>query len=331
MKPPTSFTSVHDVDQLDAWLDQAVAYQQNPLQDQHLGRGKTVGLLFFNPSLRTRLSTLRAAYNLGLQPIVMDMNQHGWQLEFADGTIMNQGKAEHIREGAAVISQYCDLIGIRTFPSLTDRETDYAEQVLQQFLTHTTVPVFSMESATLHPLQSFTDLLTIREYQRKAQPKIVLTWAPHPKALPQAVANSFLQWMNAAGHSVTITHPPGYELKTEFTEGHPITHQQREALAGADFVYTKNWSTYAPYGQIPQPTTDWMVTTDKMSLTNNGYFMHCLPVRRNVVVTDAVLDSPQSLVIEQANNRTYAAQVVLRQLLKGTNGFKSASSGKRRT
>lgn len=315
MAAPAKFCSVQDVNNLDQWVQQALTYKKNPLLDHDLGKGKTVGLLFFNPSLRTRLSTLRAAHNLGLQTVVMDMNQHGWKLEFADGTVMDQGAAEHIREGAAVISQYCDLIGIRTFPKLVNREEDYSEQVLAQFLAHAQVPIFSMESATLHPLQSFTDVLTIREKQKTDRPKIVLSWAPHPKALPQAVSNSFLQWMHAAGHEVTITHPPHYELSEEFTAGHTVTHDQAAAVKDADFVYTKNWSSYKHYGQALSQDPNWMISAEKMALTNNGYFMHCLPVRRNVVVADAVLDGTQSLVIEQANNRTYAAQVVLKKLL----------------
>jgi len=280
-----------------------------------LGKGKTMGLLFFNPSLRTRLSTHKAALNLGMSVMTMDMDKHGWKLEFEDGAVMNAATAEHIREGAAVISQYCDVIGIRTFPTLTDREKDYSEHILSQFMQYATVPIVSLESATRHPLQSLTDLVTIREHQKTERPKVVLSWAPHPKALPQAVANSFLEWMIAADMDVSITHPEGYELSAQFTQNVKVEHEQKKAFEGADFIYTKNWSSYHDYGKILAQKQNWMITPDKMEVTNQAYFMHCLPVRRNVVVADAVIDSAQSLVIQQANNRTYAAQAVLRNLL----------------
>lgn len=310
------FTSVNDVQNIEQLVKEALACKANPFQNQ-IGKNKTLGLLFFNPSLRTRLSTQKAANNLGIHVMSMDLNTHGWKLEFEDGAVMNSTKAEHIKEGAAVISQYCDVIGVRTFPSLTDREKDYQEHILNQFIKYASVPVISLESATRHPLQSLTDLVTIREHQKIERPKVVLTWAPHPKALPQAVANSFAEWMIAADIDLTITHPKGYELSKDFIGNTPIEYNQNKAFKGADFIYTKNWSSFHDYGKILKNNSDWMITPDKMALTNDAYFMHCLPVRRNVVVADAVLDSPKSLVIQQSNNRTYAAQAVLRKLVIG--------------
>ena len=271
-------------------------------------------MLFFNPSLRTRLSTEKAALNLGMQVISMNADQ-GWNLEFEDGAIMNAGSAEHVREAAAVISQYADVIGIRTFPSLKDRDKDYADQVLNSFLRYARVPVISLESAIRHPLQSLTDVLTVEEYKKTSKPKVVLTWAPHPRALPQAVPNSFVEWMRHAGVDLMITHPPGYELAPEFAAGIPVEYDQNKALEGADFVYAKNWSSYLQYGQILNQDPDWQITRQKMERTNDARFMHCLPVRRNVIVEDAVLDSASSVVIEQAGNRTYAAMAVLKSIL----------------
>lgn len=287
----------------------------NPLQYADFGKGKTAVLLFFNPSLRTRLSTEKAAYNLGMSVMTMNAAQ-GWKLEFEDNVVMKSDKAEHIREAAQVISQYADVIGIRTFPSLTDRAKDYEDAILYKLIKYATVPVVSLESAIRHPLQSLTDALTISEHQPRYRPKVVLTWAPHPRNLPQAVANSFAEWMLAwDAVDLTITHPKGYELYKGFTAGASITHDQKAAFEGADFIYAKNWSSYHDYGKNPKQDLDWMITGDKMALTNAGKFIHCLPVRRNVVVADEVLNSAASLAIEQANNRTYAAQAVLYELL----------------
>lgn len=274
-----------------------------------------MGLLFFNSSLRTRLSTQRAAQNLGLELIVMNVGQDSWGLEFEDGAIMNGNKAEHIKEAAPVVGQYCDIVGIRSFPGLVDREEDYSENVMNQFVKHTGRPILSLESATRHPLQSLADLITIEELKTKPRPKVVLTWAPHVKALPQAVPNSFAEWMNAADVDFVITHPEGYELAPEFVGNAKVTYNQEEAFKDADFIYAKNWSSYSQYGQILNQDPSWMVTMDKMNLTNNAKFMHCLPVRRNVVVEDAVLDSPNSVVVQQAGNRIWSAQVVIKQML----------------
>ncbi len=309
------FLSVKDAVDVQALVKEALLYKKTPYADKHIGKNRTMGLLFFNSSLRTRLSTQRAAQNLGLELIVMNVSQDGWGLEFAEGAIMNGNKAEHIKEAAPVIGQYCDIVGIRSFPSLTDREDDYNETVINQFVKYTGRPIVSLESATRHPLQSLADLITIEELKTKPRPKVVLTWAPHVKALPQAVPNSFAEWMNAADVDFVITHPKGYELAPEFVGDAKVTYNQEEAFAGADFIYAKNWSSYQEYGKILNQDPAWMVTMDKMKLTNNAKFMHCLPVRRNVVVEDAVLDSPHSVVVQQAGNRIWAAQVVIKQLL----------------
>ncbi len=309
------FITVHDVPDLTKLIASAQAMKANPLANNHLGQGKTLVLLFFNPSLRTRLSTQRAGFNLGMQVINMNADQ-GWKLEFEDQVVMDGDKAEHIREAAAVVSQYADIIGIRTFPGLIDREQDYADRIIHKFIEYASVPIISLESAIRHPLQSLADLVTIEALKKQARPKIVLSWAPHPRSLPQAVANSFAEWVQAAGFDLTITHPPGYELAPEFAGKATIEYDQEKAFAEADFVYAKNWSSYQQYGQILPVEGNWMITAKKMALTNQGYFMHCLPVRRNVVVTDEVLDSDQSIVIEQASNRTYAAQAVIAELLK---------------
>lgn len=309
------FISVRDVDDPIALAKEGLRLKSQPFAQDQLGRHKTLVLLFFNPSLRTRLSTQRAAINLGMSVISMNAAQ-GWQLEFNDQVVMNTDKAEHIREAAAVISQYADIIGIRTFPTLTDRERDYQDLVMQRFREFASVPIISLESAIRHPLQSLTDLMTILEQRKTDRPRIVLSWAPHPRALPQAVANSFAEWMRAADMDLVITHPPGYELSEPFIGNTPVEYDQQRALAGADFVYVKNWSSFQDYGQILRQDNDWMITGQKMKLTNDGKFMHCLPVRRNVVVADEVLDSSHSLVIEQANNRTYAAQAVLQRMLQ---------------
>jgi N-succinyl-L-ornithine transcarbamylase len=309
------FISVQDVADLKGLVQEALIQKKVPFADKHLGKNKTIGLLFFNSSLRTRLSTQRAAQNLGMEVIVMNVTQDSWGLEFEDGAIMNGDKAEHVKEAAAVIGQYCDIVGVRSFPSLIDREKDYSDLVINQFRKYAGVPLVSLESATRHPLQSLTDLITIEERKTKPRPKVVLTWAPHVKALPQCVPNSFAEWMNRADVEFVITHPAGYELASEFVGTAQVTHQQRDAFAGADFIYAKNWSSYTDYGKILSQDPDWMITPDKMALTNNAKFMHCLPVRRNVVVADAVLDSPNSIVVQQAGNRVWAAQAVLKQML----------------
>jgi len=313
-----NFISVRDVSDLKKLLERAKENKANPFENLVLGKNKTMVLLFFNPSLRTRLSTQKAGLNLGMNVIPMNVSE-GWGLEFEDGTVMNLDKAEHVKEAAAVISQYADIIGIRTFAGLKDRALDYADRVIRQFATYASVPIVNMESAVLHPLQSFTDLFTIETYKKKERPKVVLTWAPHPKALPQAVANSFLEWMQKTDYELVVTHPKGYELAREFTAGCTIEHDQQKAFKNADFIYAKNWSSYEEYGKILSTNPDWMVTEQKMALTNNAYFMHCLPVRRNVVVADAVIDSKRSLVIEQAGNRAVAAQTVLEKLLEKQN------------
>lgn len=309
------FTAVSDIPDPIALAEEALALKADPFAQVKLGTNKTMVLLFFNPSLRTRLSTQKAGLNLGMSVISMNAAQ-GWQLEFEDHIVMNTDKAEHIREAAAVVSQYADIIGIRTFPSLTDKDKDYTDFVINRFIENASVPVISLESAIRHPLQSLADLVTIREQTSKPRPRVVLSWAPHPRSLPQAVSNSFIEWMQAADMDLVITHPKGYELSHDFVKDTPVEYDQNKAFEGADFVYTKNWSSFEDYGKILQQDSSWMITPEKMALTQHGKFMHCLPVRRNVVVADGVLDSPQSLVIEQANNRTYAAQAVIARMLK---------------
>lgn len=307
------FLSINDIDSLPDWVDEARNLKNEPLQSIFLGKDKTIGLLFFNNSLRTRLSTQKAAMNLGLEVIVMNFGNEGWALEYNDGTIMDKGTSEHIKEAAQVISQYCDIIGIRAFASLTDRANDKAEVVLNGFKKYASVPIVNMESSVGHPLQALSDAITLAENSNKTKPKVVLSWAPHPKALPHAVANSFIQMMQLQDSDFVITHPKGYELDPSITKNSQIEFNQRKALENADFVYVKNWSSFSDYGKVLNQDHDWMITKEKLG---NAKFMHCLPVRRNVVVEDAVLDSEQSLVIEQANNRTYAAQVVLKMLLE---------------
>ena len=307
------YTSINDIDHMLSWIEEAKDIKASPLKHNNLGKHKTLGLLFFNASLRTRLSTQKAALNLGMDPIVMNVSGDAWGIEFGDGTIMNGNTAEHIKEAAAVISQYCDVIAVRAFPSLKDKEQDEAEQVLQSFIQFASVPVISMESATEHPLQGFTDAITISENSTKKRPKVVLSWAPHIKALPHAVANSFVQAMHKMDVEFIITNPEGYNLNTEITKETPVSHNQVDAFKDADFIYTKNWSSYEDYGKILKTDTNWMLTKEKLG---NAKFMHCLPVRRNVVAEDAVLDSDCSLVLEQANNRTYAAQLVLKKVLE---------------
>ena len=310
------FTSINDIKDIHELLSLSKDIKKNPLGFKEFGTDKTLGLLFFNPSLRTRLSSQKAAMNLGMNVMVMNLNNDGWSIELEDGTVMNEGTQEHIKEAAGVISQYCDIIGIRTFASLTNKEEDYDEHIINKFIRYATVPVVSLESATLHPLQSFADVITIDEHKTKPKPKVVLTWAPHPKALPQAVANSFAEWMAKADVELVITNPNGFDLAPQFTEGIEVIHDQNSALKDADFVYAKNWSSYKNYGEVGEDLNDWTITKEKMSLTDNGKFMHCLPVRRNVVVSDEVIDSENSLVLEQANNRTYSAQTILLKMLQ---------------
>ena len=316
------FTSVHDVSNIDALVEKALMYKANPLKDKTLGAGKRIGLLFLNPSLRTRLSTQVAAGNLGMDAIVFNVDKEGWALEFEEGAIMSGSTVEHIKDAAPVLGSYFDILCIRTFPSLKNREDDYSELYISQFIKYCGVPVISLESATLHPLQSLTDVITIKETLNNSplgdggKPQIVLTWAPHVKPLPQCVANSFAQWINAWGEvEFVITHPQDYELKETFTKGATITHNQDEALKNADFVYVKNWSTYNDYGKIYENDPSWMLTEDKLKLTNNAKVMHCLPVRRNVELSDEVLDSRNSIVTQQAANRVWAAQAVISTLL----------------
>ncbi len=308
-----NYLSVQDIDTLADWIKEARAIKENPKKNSSLGKGKTICLLFFNNSLRTRLSTQKAALNLGLEVMVMNFGSEGWQLEFEDGQIMDQGKSEHIKEAAQVVSQYCDIVAIRAFAGLMDKAKDEAEEVLGGFVKYASIPVINMESSVGHPLQALADAITIDEQHTKPRPKVVLSWAPHPRALPHAVANSFVEIMQLQDADFVITHPEGYELNPQITRNVRIEYDQRKALEGADFVYVKNWSSYSAYGQILNQDVDWMMTIEKLG---KAKFMHCLPVRRNVVVEDAVLDSGQSLVIEQANNRTFAAQLVLKKILE---------------
>ncbi|WP_026631298.1 N-acetylornithine carbamoyltransferase [Dyadobacter alkalitolerans] len=309
------FLSINDVTDLNQLISNGIAAKRNPFADIELGKNKTIGLLFFNSSLRTRISTQKAAQNLGLNVITMNVGQDGWGLEMEEGVIMNGDKAEHVKEAAAVIGSYCDIIGIRSFAGLQDREKDYAEIVFQQFKKYADVPIINLESATRHPLQSLADCITIEEFKIKQRPKVVLTWLPHFKALPQAVANSFCEWMNPMDVELVITHPEGYDLAPEFVGKGQVIYDQDKALEGADFVYGKNWSSYQHYGQVLTSDPSWMITEAKMSRTDNGKFMHCLPLRRNMKVADEVLDGPRSLVIEQAANREWSAQAALREVL----------------
>jgi N-succinyl-L-ornithine transcarbamylase len=312
------FISCHDVSNLQALIAKALDYKSNPLKDATLGKGKRMGLLFLNPSMRTRLSTEIAAKNLGMDVIVFNVGQDGWALEFEDEAIMSGSTVEHVKEAAPILGKYFDILGIRTFPSLKNKEDDYSELYINQFVKYAGVPIVSLESATLHPLQSLTDLITIQEtFKENRRPKIVLTWAPHVKALPQCVANSFAQWINHWGQAdFVITHPEDYELNEKFTKGATITHHQQDALANADFVYVKNWSTYTDYGKIYCNDPQWMLTQKKLSATNHAKVMHCLPVRRNIELSDEILDSANSFVTQQAANRVWAAQAVLSEILK---------------
>ena len=311
-----NFFSVKDVKDMQALLKKALEVKANPLANETLGKHKTLGLIFYNSSLRTRISSQKAAYNLGMDVITLNVDGDGWQLESKDGVVMDQGTAEHIKEAAAVISEYVDVIGIRCFAKLKDRDLDYSEETLNSFIEHATVPIINLESSTLHPLQSLADLVTIETNKTKPRPKVVLTWAPHPRALPQAVSNSFVEWMKIADVDLVVTHPEGYDLAPEFVDGVTVEYDQKKAFEGADFVYAKNWSSYIEYGQILSKDFGWTVDADKMAITNNAKFMHCLPVRRNVVVTDEVIDSQNSIVIEQAGNRVVSIQTVLQEFLK---------------
>ncbi len=311
-----NYLSINDISNLSKWVQEAIDLKKEPIKYQDLGKNKTIGLLFFNNSLRTRLSTQKAAMNLGMQAIVMNFGSEGWALEFEDGTVMDKGKSEHVKEAAQVISQFCDVIAIRAFASLSDKEKDLSEEVLNSFAKYATVPIVNMESSTAHPLQALADAITLEENRTKKKPKVVLSWAPHPRALPHAVANSFIQMMQKQNADFVITHPEGYELDKKITKDTVIEYDQEKAFKNADFVYVKNWSSFKDYGKVISQDKDWMITSKKMSLTDEAKFMHCLPLRRNVVVADEVLDSKNSLVIEQANNRTYAAQMVLMKILK---------------
>ena len=340
-----NFISAADVPDIDSLVTRALAYKNDPLKDKSLGANKRVGMLFLNPSMRTRLSTQIAAQNLGAEPIVFNVDKEGWALEFEEEAIMSGNTVEHVKDAAPIMGNYFDILCIRTFPSLKNKEDDYSELYIKQFIKYSGIPVVSLESATLHPLQSLTDIITITESiagraevgrapktegrqrsdgeggQRSGgssgRPKIVLTWAPHVKALPQCVANSFAQWVNAWGKAdFVITHPEDYELDTQFTRGATITHDQDAALKDADFVYVKNWSTYTDYGKIYNNDPEWMLTNEKMQLTNNARVMHCLPVRRNVELSDEILDGPSSIVTQEASNRVWAAQAVLAEILR---------------
>ncbi|MBO5545493.1 MAG: N-acetylornithine carbamoyltransferase [Bacteroidales bacterium] len=316
-----SFFHVSDIGDLGAALEEARQVKATPFAWKHLGQDKTIMLVFFNSSLRTRLSSQKAALNLGMNPIVLNIGSDSWKLETEMGVVMDGDKSEHLREAIPVMASYCDLIGVRSFAGLQDRAYDYGETVLRQFLEYSGKPVISLESATVHPCQAFADLITIEEYKEKKRPKVVLTWAPHPRALPQAVPNSFAEWMNAADVDFVITHPHGYELDPAFAGNARVEYDQMKALEGADFVYAKNWSCPgvtdpAKYGQILSKDMGWTVDARHMAVTDNAFFMHCLPVRRNMIVSDEVIDSPRSLVIPEAANRAVSAQVVMKRMLE---------------
>ncbi len=311
------FTSILQLGDLQEALAEAAAIKADPFAHQQLGRNKTLLLVFFNNSLRTRLSTQKAGLNLGMNVIVLDVNQGAWKLETGHGVIMDGDKSEHLLEAIPVMGSYCDMIGVRSFARFESKEDDYNEVILNQFIQYSGRPVFSMEAATRHPLQTFADILTIEEHKTKARPKVVMTWAPHPKALPQAVPNSFIEGMSMTDYDFVIANPEGYDLAPEFVGNAKVTHDQDEALAGADFVYAKNWASYEHYGEILSRDRGWTVTKEKMALTNDAFFLHCLPVRRNMIVSDDVIESSRSLVIPEAANREYAAQTVIKRLLEG--------------
>jgi N-succinyl-L-ornithine transcarbamylase len=323
------FISAHDVQNIPALIRKALDYKADPWKDETLGKRKRIGCLFLNPSMRTRLSTQVAAQQLGMETVIFNVGNEGWSLEFEEGAIMNGTTVEHVKDAAPIMGNYFDILAIRTFPGLKDREADYGEHIIKQFIKYAGIPVLSLESATLHPLQSLTDLITITESwnatnnalpEPKVQlpkPKVVLTWAPHVKALPQCVANSFAQWVNAWGEAdFVITHPKGYELAEEFTQGATIEYDQEKALKDADFVYVKNWSAFSPYGSMPPFGGDWMLTNKKIGQTCNAKVMHCLPVRRNIELSDEILDGPNSIITQEASNRVWAAQAVISSLLQ---------------
>ncbi|MBA3900521.1 MAG: acetylornithine carbamoyltransferase [Bacteroidetes bacterium] len=312
-----NFTSVKDVTDVNDLVQEAIYLKNNPYSFKELGQNKTLGMIFFNPSLRTSLSTQKAAYNLGMNVMIMNMDKEGWALETMDGAVMNGSTVEHIKEAAAVMGQYCDIIGIRTFPGLLDRDKDYSEDIIKKFIRFSGVPVLSLESSTLHPLQSLADLLTITESASWfKRPKVVLTWAPHVKPLPQAVANSFCEWMLKSDLEFVVAQPAGYELSPSFTDGAFVTNNQEEALKNADFVYVKNWSSFSNYGKLLPLEEDWMLTERKLSLSNNAKIMHCLPVRREVELPGDIIDCKNSLILQQSSNRLWAAQAVLKKMLE---------------
>lgn len=312
------FTNIRQLGDLKEALAQAQQVKKNPFADQALGRNRTLLMVFFNNSLRTRLSTQKAALNLGMNVIVLDVNQGAWKLETERGVIMDGDKSEHLLEAIPVMGCYCDMIGVRSFARFESKQDDYNEVILNQFIKYSGKPVFSMEAATRHPLQTFADIITIEEHKTKERPKVVMTWAPHPKALPQAVPNSFAEGMNFAGYDFVIANPEGYDLAPEFVGNARVTHDQDEALRGADFVYAKNWSAYEGdnYGKVLSRDRSWTVTSEKMALTDNAFFMHCLPVRRNMIVSDDVIEGPRSLVIPEAANRVVSAQTVIKKMLE---------------
>jgi len=310
------FSSVNDVPDVNKIVAEALKLKQNPYAHQHLGKNKTLALVFLNPSLRTRMSTQKAALNLGMNVMVLNIDKEGWALELRDGVVMNGTTVEHIREASAVMGQYADIIGVRSFPGLKDREEDYGEMVFNKFVEFCGVPVVSLESATRHPLQSLADLITITELKTRPRPKVVLTWAPHIKPLPQAVPNSFSEWMCQADVDFTIAHPKGYELSEAFTKGATITHNQAEAIADTDFIYVKNWSAFEPYGKVLPGNDDWMLTIEKLKTTHDAKIMHCLPVRRDLELSSEILDSEHSIVVHEAGNRVWAAQAVLKTILE---------------
>ncbi len=314
-----NFTSMTQFGDLKEAFAKAKYVKEHPFADQELGKNKTLLLIFFNSSLRTRLSTQKAGQNLGMNVIVLDVNQGAWKLETERGVIMDSDKPEHLLEAIPVMGCYCDIIGVRSFARFQNRDYDYNEVILNQFIQYSGRPVFSMEAATRHPLQTFADMITIEEYKETARPKIVMTWAPHPNSLPQAVPNSFAEGINLTDYEFVITHPHGYELDPKFVGNAKVEYDQRKALEGADFVYAKNWAAYTGdnYGKVLSRDRAWTVDTEKMALTNNAYFMHCLPVRRNMIVTDDVIESPRSIVIPEAANRVVSAQTVLKEILLG--------------
>lgn len=316
MRHFTSITQLGDIKQA---VEKALYVKANPFADQELGRNRTLLMIFFNSSLRTRLSTQKAAMNLGMNVIVLDVNQGAWKLETERGVIMDGDKPEHLLEAIPVMGSYCDMIGVRSFARFENRNDDYTELILNQFIQYSGKPVFSMETATVHPLQTFADIITIEEFKKKERPKVVMTWAPHPKSLPQAVPNSFAEGINMTDYEFVITHPHGYELDPKFTGNATIEYDQDKAFEGADFIYAKNWSAYEAenYGKVLSMDRSWTVDSRKMALTNNAYFMHCLPVRRNMIVTDDVIESPQSIVIQEAANRVVSAQTIIKEILLG--------------